>query len=252
VKLLVDPTINPLSLTLPCKQGVEAKEFIMPLLGQASGGWTESSSALRLLHVGVRNTVGVLTPDAFTQNNPPIVTAAATVSAQVDTTVFGVLSGSVAFTRPDIGANFIGGNAETLAVAAQETLVRPLGCFINSANGNAFENLPGQASGKGPYVSAQGTYGNALFETQVLDGTAITNFATGDAFTYVTGVELHASRNGYLMPSGAIDGGGTFRSFLNAANSAELEHGLAASTLIGILKMPADAVMNKLVYDQRI
>ena len=43
----------------------------MPLLGQASGGFTESSSALRLLHVGVRNTVGILTDDAFTQTNPP-------------------------------------------------------------------------------------------------------------------------------------------------------------------------------------
>jgi len=224
----------------------------MSLLGQASGGWTESSSALRLLYVGVRNSVGVLTPDSFTQSNPPIVTTAGTISAQVDTLVSGILSGAIAFTRPDVGSNFIGGNVETLAVAGQETLVRPLGCFINNANGNAFENLPGQASGKGPYVSSQGTFGNGLFETQVLDGTAITGFATGDAFTYVTGVELHASRNGYLMPAGAIDGGGTFRSFLNAANSAELEHGLAASTVIGILKMPADSVMNELVYDQRI
>jgi len=32
----------------------------MALLGQASGGFTESNSALRILHVGVRNTVTVL------------------------------------------------------------------------------------------------------------------------------------------------------------------------------------------------
>lgn len=223
----------------------------MPTLGQASGGFTESSSALRLLYVGIRNSTGVLTPDAFTQTNPPIVTTAATISAQVDTTLRGVLSGSVAFTRPDVGSNFIGGNAETLAVAAQETLVRPLGCFINSANGNAFENLPGQASGRGPYVSQLGTYGNALFETQVI-GAGVTNFAAGASFTYTTGVELHASRNGYLIAAGAIDGGGVFRSFLTATIAAEIEHGLAASTVIGILKMPADSVMNELVYDQRI
>ena len=73
----------------------------MPLLGQASGGFTESSSALRLLHVGVRNTVGILTDDAFTQTNPPLVTTAGTISENVDTAVAGVLSGSVAFTRPD-------------------------------------------------------------------------------------------------------------------------------------------------------
>ena len=193
-------------------------------------------------------------PDAFTQTNPPIVTTAGTVSAQTDTQSFGVLSGSIAFTRPDVGSNFVGGNAEGLAVGGQETLVRPLGCFINNANGNAYENLPGQASGKGPYVSSQGTYGNGLFETQVLDGTSIANFATGDSFTYITGVELHASRNGYLMPAGAIDGGGTFQSFLVAEMAAEVEHGLSAaqSTVIGILKMPADSVMNELVYDQRI
>jgi hypothetical protein len=222
------------------------------VLGESSGGWTESSSALRLLHPGTRNSVGKLTPDAFTQTNPPIVTTAGTISAQVDTLRAGVLSGSVAFTRPDSGPNFIGGNAESLATAYHETFVRPLGCFINSANGNAFENLPGQASGKGPYMSGQGTYGNALFETQVLDGTSITNFATGDAVPYLTGVELIASRNGYLMPRDMVDGGGVVRSADVAEVAAEVEHGRSASTTIGILKVPADSELNELLYDQLI
>jgi len=113
----------------------------MPLLGQASGGFTESSSALRLLHPGVRNTVGVLTADAFTQTNPPIVTTAGTISTQTNTGVLGVLSGSVAFTRPDQGSNFIGGPVEP--GAPDNILIRPLGCFINTAVGNAFENQPG-------------------------------------------------------------------------------------------------------------
>lgn len=221
----------------------------MPLLGQPSGAWTESSSALRLLHVGVRNTVGVLTDDAFTQTNPPIVTVAATVSQKVNTLVTGVLSGSVAFTRPDVGANFIGGNVEGLAVAHHETMVRPLGCFINSANGNAFENLPGQASGKGPYVSGQGTYGNALYETQAL--AALGALVQGDAISYITGVELVASRNGYLMPHFVWDGAALQDADI-ATWSAEVQHGLAASTVIAILKMPADSVQNELVYDQRI
>lgn len=56
---------------------VNKEHSIMPLLGQASGQWLESSSALRILHAGVRNTVGVLTTDAFTQTNPPIVTTPA-------------------------------------------------------------------------------------------------------------------------------------------------------------------------------
>jgi len=222
----------------------------MALLGQASGAWTESSSALRLLHVGVRNTVGVLTDDAFTQTNPPVITTpATTISTKTDTTKLGVLSGSVAFTRPDVGANFIGGNVETLATAHQETFVRPLGCFINSANGNSFENLPGQASGKGPYVSGQGSYANQLYETQAL--AALGAFAQGDPISYITGVELIASRNGYLMPQSAWDGA-ALQVLDIAAWSAEVEHGRAASTVIAILKMPADSVQNELVYDQRI
>ena len=199
----------------------------MPLLGQASGGFTESSSSLRLLHAGKRNTVGVLTDDSFTQANPPHQPGGATVSAQVDTTALGVLSGSIAFVRPDAGENFIGGptNGGT---------EQPLGCFINSANGNAFENTPGSASGKGPYMSSQGTYGNSLFETATFDGGL-------GALTYAAGDQLGASVNGYLTNDVAV---------------AASMHG--ATTIggdiieIGILKMAPDATQNELVYDQRI
>jgi len=222
----------------------------MPLLGQASGGWTESSSALRILHLGVRNTIGVLTADAFTQTNPPIVTVLSTISTNVSTGVFGVLSGSVAFSRPDAGSNHIGGNAEGLAVPAQETFVRPLGLFINSAAGNAFENQSAAASGKCPYVSAQGAYASGLFETQALGAsTGGVALAQGAALTYVTGQALIASRNGYLMPS--VDGSDGVTSLANAANSADVEHGVAVTT-IGVLKMPADSVQAELVFDQRI
>jgi len=223
------------------------------ILGEASGGWTESSSALRLLQPGIRNSLDVLVDDAFTQTNPPNVRTAGTVSTQVNTRMFGVPGGSIAFVRPDaLGEGFVGGNVEGLDDASLETFVRPLGVFINNANGNAYENLPGQASGKGPYMSSQGVYGNALFETQILDGDAITGFATGDTIPYVAGVELIASRNGYLMPRDAIDGGGTVRSLDVAGCAAEVEHGRSASTLIAILKVPADSNINELIYDQRI
>lgn len=226
----------------------------MPLVGQASGGFTESSSALRILYVGHRNSLSPLTEDGFTQTNPPNVNTAGTISANVNTRKFGVLSGSVAFTRPDVGSNFVGGNVEGLAVAGQETLIRPLGLFINDAAGYAYENLPTIASGVAPYTSAQGSMGCRLFETQILDGTGITNFNTGDNLPYVQGVRLVASRNGYLMPADAIDGTGVLRSLLTAGNVAEVEHGLAAVevTTIGILKMPADSAMDEIVFDQRI
>ena len=198
----------------------------MPMLGQASGGFTESSSALRLLHVGVRNTVGILTDDAFTQTNPPIVTAAGSISTNVDTSVLGVLSGSVAFTRPDQGSNFIGGPVAPVATVG----VRPLGLFINNAAGYAYENQPAAASGKGPYVSAMGTYASQLFETQ--------NINTNADLTYATGDFLFASQNGYLTNV--------------VADNNRYETIASGPTTIALLKMPADSVQNELVFDQRI
>ena len=204
----------------------------MPLLGQASGGWTESSSALRILHVGIRNTTGVLTADSFTQTNPPI-TAAGT-SDQVDTTAVGVLSGSVCFARPDEGSNYVGGPE-----ASADTVV--LGIFINSANGNSFENTPGTASGKGPYVSGQGTYANSLYETF--------DIATTGALTYSVGDALVASYNGYLTNVTAANNAHERQ---NAAGFDGVAEPAAANTLIGVLKMPPDATQTELVYDQRI
>jgi len=236
----------------------------MPMLGQASGGFLESSSALRLLHVGIRNTTGVLTNDAFTQTNPPVVTTLSTISLNVDTATLGVLSGSVAFTRPDQGSNFIGGAAGTTLITAGGAGIaptatatslpeayQPLGLFINNAVGNAYENTPGPASGRGPYVSAMGTYASALFETQCLG--AIGGLAQGDAIPYITGVRLVASLNGYLMPAQVWDGaadqsadldGVTFQSTALSANDS--------STTIAILKMPADSAQPEIMFDQRI
>lgn len=238
----------------------------MPLLGQSSGGWTESSSALRILHVGVRNTVGILTDDAFTQTNPPIVTTSATVSDNVDTSVLGVLSGSVAFARPDSGANYIGsvGSSTVInvagaggslqgayAAALNGAVVQPLGLFINNAAGYSYENQPAAASGKGPYVSAMGTYGSQLFETQAL--AAIGALASGDALTYVTGVPLIASLNGYLMPAFVWDGAATQSTDLVGITAQSTARNTASSsTTIGILKMPADSTQSEIVLDQRI
>ena len=219
----------------------------MPLLGQASGGFTESSAALRILHLGVRNATGVLTADGFVQTNPPVVAVAGTVSTQANTGVLGVLSGSVAFTRPDQGSNFIGGPVEP--GAPDEVLIRPLGCFVNTAVGNAFENQPGPASGKNTYVSANGTYGNALFETQAL--AAAGAIAQGDDLIYAVGQELVASRNGYLQMRVTTQTGAAI-SLDIAAITSEVANGQAASTTLGVLKLPPDAEQFELVYDQRV
>jgi hypothetical protein len=193
----------------------------MALLGQASGGFTESSSALRILHVGVRNTLGQLTADSFTQTNPPVTTDTDRIStsAGMQTNVLGVLSGSIAFTRSDEGVNFHGG-----PTAVNPATERVLGVFINNASGNAFENQPGVASNRGPYVSAQGSYANSLYETSRTDA--------DQAITYSAGDSLRASVNGYLT---------------NDANER------ASDTIeIAILKIAPDSNSDELVYDQRI
>lgn len=237
----------------------------MPLSGQASGGWTESSSALRLLHVGIRNTTGVLSDDAFTQTNPPIITTASTVSSNVDTSVLGVLSGSVAIARNDQGANYIGGPGTTTVIAASGggvlggatatglngRTVQPLGLFINNASGNAFENQPAAASGIGPYVSAMGCYASQLFETQAL--VAFGALAQGGDLTYAVGIPLIASLNGYLMPNAVWDGAATQSTDLvTAALQSAARNSAGTSTTIAILTMPADSVQNEIVFDQRI
>jgi hypothetical protein len=243
----------------------------MPLLGQASGGWTESSSALRLLNVGIRNSIGNLTNDSFTQTNPPTITTAVTISTRVDSTRVGVLSGSVAITRPDAGTNHVGGmTAAALAVLRNDFRyihnTRAIGCFINSANGNPYENTPGVASGVGPYVSAMGTYGNALYETaHIVANAGGGDPALGAAIVYYDGAELAASLNGYLMPIWNLNTAGN--ALVNCtvhATSSLLEvavRGAAGvadavatgtTTVIGILKMVPDSVQTELVYDQRI
>jgi hypothetical protein len=134
--------------------------------------------------------MGILTADAFTQANPPIVTAAANVSTTLaGITSVGVLGASVAFSRPDAGNGYHGGPIQVGAayVAGQ----KPLGLFINDAIGNAFENTPGVASGRGPYVCGLATVGVTLWETQQQIGGA-------GALTYTAGDFLYASVNGLL------------------------------------------------------
>lgn len=197
----------------------------MALPGQASGDFTESSSALRILYAGTRNTMGAqLTTDAFTQTNPPAVVDTDTISGTLPTAAKrGVLSGSVCFTRPDAGNGMVGGPADAGAG------IVPLGVFINDAAGNAYENTPGPASGQGPYMSGQGTYGNRLYETQSLA-------AGGAALDYAVGDSLYASLNGYLTnvadPDNTVGGG--------------------AAVVIGVVKITPDSVHAEMVYDQRI
>jgi len=222
----------------------------MALPGQASGDFTESSSALRILYVGTLNSFAAeLTTDAFTQTNPPVITAAAAVSTTLPAAPKrGVLGASVAFTRPAAGNGLIGGPTGAAAAAGA---IRPLGLFINDAAGNAYENTPAAASNKGPYMSAQGTVGLRLYETavQAPGGAGTTSGAQGDALLYENGLYVYASVNGYVTT--AVSAAGS-----ESADVHEVAYGdaanIAAATALGVITIVPDSVHAELVIDQRI
>lgn len=205
----------------------------MPLAqGQGSGDFAETSSRIHLFHMGTRNSMGVLSADAFTQANPPIVTAAANVSTTLaGITKVGVLGATVAFTRPDAGNGYHGGAVQI--AAAYDATLKPLGIYLNDAVGNAFENTPGVASGRGPYVSGQGVVGVTLWETQnQMSGSA--------AITYTAGDNLYASVNG-LLTNVAAD-----------AYEWQVTAALESITLMGVLRVAPDADNSLMVLDLRV
>lgn len=190
--------------------------------GQSSGDFRETSGRVQLFHVVTRNSIGLLAPTGFTQANPPVVaTNVSTTLAGI--TKVGVLGGSVAFTRGDVGNNYIGG-----AVAAVAT-VQPLGFFLNDALGNPFENTPGVASGRAPYVCGSGScIGLSIYETKDL--------SSGAALTWAVGNSVYASRNG-------------FATNVADANNA---YGGTAAVLLGVVKVAPDANSSLLVIDLRV
>lgn len=192
--------------------------------GQSSGDFRETSGRVQLFHVVTRNSVGLLAPNGFTQTNPPVVTTPAAVSSTIAGIVkVGVLGGSVAFTRADVGNNFLGGPISP----ANTTGIVPLGIFLNDAIGNGFENSPGVASGRAPYVCGSGScVGVSIYETK--------NLSTNAALTYAVGNKLYASQNGFLT------------------NLAADGYETSNPTLIGIVKVAPDANSSLLVLDLRV
>lgn len=157
--------------------------------GQASGDFRLSQGALRILYSVIKDSISVLAPDGFTQLNPNVVVATANKSTTLPSNVKrGVLGGSVAFTRPDVGSNTVGG--ALLVATAYVAKTRPLGLFINDGLGNSFENAPAVASNKCPHLRG-GAVGLKIYETQIQIGAST-------ALTYSVGDKLYASVNGLL------------------------------------------------------
>jgi len=212
--------------------------------GQSSGDFRETSARVQLLHVVTRNSVGVLTPDAFTQTNPP--SGVAQVSTTLATiTKVGVLGGTYAFTRPDYGNGFHGG--PPLYTGSAQSGAKPLGIFINDAIGNAFENTPGIASGRGPYISGVGgTVGNSIYETKVqLSQNSLT---AGTAITYAANNRLYASING-LVTNVLSD---AYELNTGSYQAPSFTYPTVQFTTVGVVKVAPDANSSLLVYDTRI
>ncbi len=161
----------------------------MSIGGQANGDFRLNQGALRVLYSVIKDTITVLASDGFTQNNPNVVTTTAHKSTTIPVNVKrGTLGGSVAFTRPDVGSNTVGG---AVLVAGNYVVgTRPLGLFLNDAVGNPFENTPAVGSGKSPFVRG-GSVGVKLYETQRQIGGST-------ALTYAVGDRVYASVNGFV------------------------------------------------------
>lgn len=217
----------------------------MGIGGQASGDFRLSQGALRILYSVTKDTITVLAPDGLLQSNPNVVTTPASAkSTTIPVNVKkGVLGGSVAFTRPDIGANTTGG--AVLVSSAYVLNTRPLGLFINDALGNAFENTPGVASGKGPFLRG-GSVGVKLYETQIQ--TTVNGGVVGNALTaYAVGQFVYASVNGYLTNRWE-DSYET--QWITAASLGGATHSGAAQeydvTRMGVVIAPPDATTGEL------
>lgn len=198
----------------------------MSLRGQSSGDFKETSGRMQLFHVVTRCSVGAASTDSFTQANPPKVASTHTSTTLSGVTKVGALGGTVAFTR---GQGLVGGPD----TASYKASCQPVGIFLNDAVGNAFENTPGVASGRAPFVCGTGTVlGVSVYETQV-------QIASANAITYASGDKVYASVNGLLTNVSAD-------SYENNVGGAP------APTVMGIVLTAPDATNPLLVVSLRV
>lgn len=213
----------------------------MGIGGQSSGDNRLSQGALRILYSLIKDSIPTLAADGFTQNNPNVVTTGANKSTTIPVNVKkGVLGGSVAFIRPELGSNVVGGAVQVGGNYVAKT--RPLGLFINDAAGNAFENTPAVASGKAPFLRG-GAVGVKLYETQQQVGGST-------ALTWSAGDFVYGSVNGFLTNRWQDS---YEAQWINAANSGGPDGQSDAfepdCTRLGVVIAPPDATTNELFVE---
>ena len=243
--------------------------------GQSSTDYYDHGGRIRVLYRGTSNSLSTATDDAYTQANPalafPSPQATPTSSTLSGITKVGVLGGSVSFSRPSNslnvaaefmnggprrrGGNPIGANAAAGAMPHAEDLVtHVLGLFMNDANGNAFENQAGVASGKAPYMAPSGTVGVQLYETrQQVDWVREND---GAAVTWGAGDFVYASNNGLITNQvrDALEAYST--GVLNDAGDGISDNADAAVaapkiTILGCVKISPTAAVPEVAFDLR-
>lgn len=148
----------------------------------ASHGFlTQGGGLLKILYLGIRNSIEMLDDSSFTKSNKVGNAQLVANTTLADVQKLGVLAGSVAAAK---GEGVVGaGSGPTDAV---------LGLFVNDAAGNAYESTSAAASGKGVYVMGMGVYEVGIYETHNAAGSA------SILSNYTAGKELFCSQNGLL------------------------------------------------------
>jgi hypothetical protein len=147
----------------------------------SSGFLTEGGGLLRILYLGIRNSIEELEDAAFTKSNRVGNAQLVANTTLTDVEKLGVLAGSVCASK---GEGVVGaGSSDDDAI---------LGLFVNDAAGNAYESTSAAASGKGVYVHGMGTYEVGIYETHNAAGNA------SILADYQFGKKLYCSQNGLL------------------------------------------------------
>ncbi|MDB4330501.1 hypothetical protein N9948_02150 [bacterium] len=157
----------------------------------SSGYLTEGGGLLRILYLGIRNSIEELDDASFTKSNRVGNAQLVANTTVADVEKLGVLAGSVCVST---GEGVVGAGAGPTDAA--------LGLFVNDAAGNAFESTSAAASGKGVYVHGSGVYECGVYETHDQAGSGSIMAA------YTFGKELYCSQNGFLTVEEGLSGGG--------------------------------------------
>lgn len=153
-------------------------------------GQVEAGGLLKILYLGVRNSIEGLEATAFTKSNTVGTAQLAANTTTAPILKLGCLAGSVAAIH---GADVLGAGT-----GPQDAIV---GLFVNDLAGNAYESSSAAASGKGVYVMGLGTYEVNVYETHSYDG------ATNILSSYAAGKKLYCSQNGLLTIEEGLNGG---------------------------------------------